>query len=284
MIGVKCREAYSMANYQGKIYISAHPLANISVYDPTQSYHFGDKPDDNPRNLGRIDDIFYRPRSTLAGPLGWVWVASIPDYGRWGGPLSYYDPQSGQKKAYYRIFGDGTCYTLAHLEKQKLLAVGTNINDGSGTQPKVKQASLFLWDYQNETKVWEGKPDRPVKAFKALVAHTDGKLYGTIIDEDTAPEIFVFDPQSRTFTDRVALPPGAPLDLGLQEGPDGKIYGFTYSCLYQFDPITLDIKVIISSEKAFSVPGPIIGRNIYFASGHRLRSVEIFSLSDISSD
>ena len=277
-------EAYSMANYQGKIYISAYPAANISVYNPTQPYHFGDQPDDNPRDLGRIDDISYRPRSTLAGPMGRVWVASIPDYGRWGGPLSHYDPQTGQKKAYYRIFGDGSCYTLAHLAKQKLLAVGTNIAGGSGTQPKVEQASLFLWDYQNEKKVWEGKPDRDTKVFNALLAHTDGRLYGTIKGKDTTPEIFIFDPQSRTFTDRVALPPGAPLDLGLQEGPDGKIYGFTESCLYQFDPITLALKEIISSEKEFSVPGPIIGNNIYFANEYCLRTAEIFlsSSSEIS--
>ncbi|HID21396.1 MAG TPA: hypothetical protein EYP14_03230, partial [Planctomycetaceae bacterium] len=130
-------EAYSMANLDGKLYISSYGGARLSVYDPSRPYRFGSGPQDNPRDLGRIDRVSCRPRSTLAGPLGRVWVASLPDYGLWGGPLSWYDPQSGQKKAYYGIAGDASCYTLAHLEKAGLLAVGTNISGGSGTRPKV---------------------------------------------------------------------------------------------------------------------------------------------------
>ncbi|MBI2950518.1 hypothetical protein HYY27_00415, partial [bacterium] len=225
-------EAYSMANLNGKMYISSYPGARVSVYDPSQSYRFGEGPGDNPRDLGRIDDISYRPRSTLAGPMGRVWLASIPDYGMWGGPLAYYDPQTGEKKTYYRTFGDGSCYTLAHLEAEKLIAVGTSIAGGSGTQPKVDQAVLFLWDYAAEKKAWEGTLDRPVSAFKSLVVARNGKLYGTVHGKSAQPEVFAFDPAARKFTGRMALPEGSPLDLGLQNGPDGMIYGFTSACIY----------------------------------------------------
>ena len=269
-------EAYSMANFEGKIYISAYPGATISVYDPAERYQFGKQPDDNPRDLGRIDDISYRPRSTLAGPLGRVWLASLPDYGRWGGPLSYYDPQTEQKKAYYRIFGDGSCYTLAHLEAERLIAVGTSISGGSGTRPKVDQAMLFLWDYEPAEKVWEGTLDRPVSVFNALVVGPDGRLYGTVRGGDAQPEIFAFDPKTRAFTDRVALPAGGPLDLGLQNGPDGKIYGFTSSRIYRLDPSSLAVEEVVREEGAFSVAGPILGEDIYFATGHWLRAVKIF--------
>ena len=269
-------EAYSMANLDGKIYVSAYPGATLSVYDPAQPYHFGDQPGDNPRDLGRMDDLSYRPRSTLAGPLGRVWTASLPDYGRWGGPLSWYDPQTGDKKAYYRICGDASCYTLAHLEDQRLIAVGTTIAGGSGTQPKVEQAVLFLWDYEAEEKVWEGTLDRPVSAFTALLTGPDGRLYGTVRGGDLPAEIVVFDPGSRTFTDRIAPPPGDPLDLGLQNGPDGKIYGFTTSCIYRLDPSSLSVEEVIREEDAFTVAGPILGRELYFATGHRLRAVKLF--------
>lgn len=267
-------EAYSMASFDGKIFISSYPAARISVYDPSQPHNFGNKPDSNPRDLGRIDDISYRPRSTLAGPAGRVWTASIPDYGRWGGPLSYYEPETGEKKAYYRICGDASCYTLAHLPDQELIAVGTTISGGSGTQPKVDQAVLFLWDYRAEKKVWEGTPDRPVSAFNALLTGQDSRLYGTIVGGDMPAELFVFDPKSRKFTDRVALPPGHPLDLGLQNGPDGMIYGFTSSRIYRFDPTLLAIEEVIRG--AFSVAGPILGQEIYFSTGHRLRAARIF--------
>ncbi len=268
-------EAYSMANNQGSIYISSYPGARISVYDPGKPYEFGNKLGNNPRDLGRIDEISYRPRSTLAGPLSRIWVASLPDYGMWGGPLSYYDPETGEKKAYYRIVGDGSCYTLANLKNQKLIAVGTSIAGGSGTQPKIEQAVLFLWDYHAEKKVWTGTLDRKVAAFNALLVGVDGRLYGTARGGGSKPELFVFDPTTFEFVARIAVPEGDPLDLGLQNGPNGKIYGFTRSCIYQLDPDSLTVKVITGKEIRFSVAGPILGEYIYFATGHRLRAARI---------
>lgn len=268
-------EAYSMANLDGKMYISSYSGSRLSVYDPSRPYRFGTRPDDNPRDLGRIDDISCRPRSTLAGPLGRVYLASVPDYGRWGGALSYFDPKTQTKKAYHRIVGDACCYTLAWLRDQELLAVGTNIGGGSGTRPKVKQAQLILWDYQAEKIVWQGTLDRPVSVFSALVVGPDGRLYGTARGT-RGDRLLVFDPSSRKFIDQIALPESRPLDLGLQNGPDGKIYGFTSSCIYQLDPATRRIKVILRRPGEFNVPGPIVGRDLYFATGSHLRAVRLF--------
>jgi hypothetical protein len=269
-------EAYSMANHEGKLYIASYPAARISIYDPAKPYHYGTSPADNPRDIDRIDDISYRPRSALAGPLGRVWFASIPDYGMWGGPLSWYDPSTDRKGVYHRTAGDASCFTLAWLEKERLMAVGTTIEGGTGTQPKVKQAVLFLWDYQAEKKIWEGTPDRTVSAINALLTGPDGLLYGTLTGERN-PELFVFDPVKRAFVTRKPLMPGNPLDNGLQSGPDGYVYGFTASCLYRFRPSTDPvIEEIVREENGFSVPGPIVGKDVYFAKGYVLKSVRVF--------
>jgi streptogramin lyase len=268
-------EAYSMANFDGKICILSYTGARISVYDPAKPYAFGETPESNPRDLGRIDDISYRPRSSIAGPLGRVWVASVPDYGMWGGPLSTYDPKTDTKKAYYRIAGDASCYTLAELLNQGLIAVGTTIQGGTGTQPKVDQATLFLWDYQAEKKTWEGPYGHPVEAFNALADGPDGRLWGTVVSGD-AGELFVFDPSSKKFTGRVTLPAGRPLDLGIQFGPDGRLYGFTKSALYRVNPKTMKAETVIAADDAFTVAGPIIGKNIYFAGRHELKTIRLF--------
>jgi len=268
-------EAYSMANQDGKLYISAYTGATLSVYDPTRPYAFGNTPESNPRDLGRIDKISYRPRSTLAGPGGKVWVASIPDYGMWGGPLSWYDPATGEKKAYYEIVGAASCYTLAYLPQADLIAVGTTIQAGSGTTPKVKQAGLFLWDYKAETKAWEGTLDRPVESVNALLALPDGKLLGTVTGGDK-PELFLFDPATKAFVKRADLPAGAPRDLGLVLGPDGKVYGFTMSCLYRLDPATLRVTEVLRQADEFEIAGPILGNDIYYAKGPALKSVTLF--------
>ncbi len=271
-------EAYSMANLDGRLYISSYPAARVSVYDPSFPYHYGTGPDDNPRDLGRLDDISYRPRSTLAGPMGRVWLASVPDYGRWGGPLAYYDPESGERKSYKRIAGDASCYTLAHLEPQKLIAVGTTISGGSGTRPRVSEATLFLWDYEAEAKAWEGTIERgsaPASVFNALLTGPDGLLYGTVRGRGL-DELFVFDPATRTFTHRLPLPDGRPLDLGLQDGPDGKIYGFTSTLIYSLDPSTRQIEEVLRVDDGIRIAGPIMGKEIYFATGAVLRSATIF--------
>jgi streptogramin lyase len=262
-------EAYSMANLGGKLYIMSYTGAHISVYDPAKPYSFHETGESNPRDLGRIDDVSYRPRSSLAGPLGRLWVASVPDYGMWGGPLSTYDPATDTKKAYYRIAGDASCYTLADLPKLGLIAVGTTIQGGSGTQPKVDQATLFLWDYQAEKKAWEGPFEHPVEALNALATGPDGRLWGTVVSGDKG-ELFVFDPAAKKFTGRLELPSGKPLDLGLQFGPDGRLYGFTKTCIYKVNPKTMKLETVVTPEKGISVAGPIIGKDIYFADHHLL--------------
>jgi streptogramin lyase len=276
-------EAYSMANLDGRIYICSYPGARISVYDPSQGYHFGTEPGSNPLDLGRIDNISFRPRSTLAGPGGKVWLASIPDYGRWGGALSYYDPATGRKKAFYRIVGDSSCYTLAHLESQGLIAVGTSISGGSGTLPKADQAFLFLFDFETEKKVWEGTLDIKAAVFNALVTGPDGRLYGTLCGED-GPKIFVFDPFLRMFPEIIIPPDGDPVDNGLQIGPDGKIYGLTLLCVYCLDPGSLDVEEVVRFSEPLdghAAAGPIINQEIYYSSGHKLMAAKIIPRSEI---
>lgn len=268
-------EAYSMANLGDKMYLASYPQAKLSVYDPSQGYRFGDDEGANPRDLGRIDELSYRPRSALTGPLGRVWTASIPDYGRWGGPLSWYDPDTRERGAYLQVCGDASCYTLAWLEPQERIAVGTTIQAGTGTQPKVERAELFLWDYQSEERSWSGHLDRPADTINALLTGPDGRLYGTATSGDLST-LFVFDPNTLSFVEHLDLPPGSPLDLGLQNGPDGHLYGFTTSCIYKLDPSSLTIAPIIEQKNFFTVSGPIAGDSIYFAHLHQLCSAKIF--------
>lgn len=275
-------EAYSMANLDGRIYIASYPQALLSVYDPARPYHFGDGEGDNPRDLGRMDDLSYRPRAMLTGPLGRVWTASLPDYGRWGGPLAWYDPATGDRHAYPGLAGDGSCYTLAWLPEAGLLAVGTSIEGGSGTQPKVDAAGLFLWDCAGQRKVWEGTVPgaEPVRVVNALLAGADGKLYGTLRRRSGASELFRFDPCPRSVTDVAPLPEDA-LDLGLQAGPDGAVYGFTIGCLYRLTTAPLGCQELVRDDDGgFQIAGPVVGapgggREILFGRKHRLLAARL---------
>ena len=132
---------------------------------------------------------------------------------------------------------------------------------------------MILWDYDEEEKVWEGTLEQSLSVFNSLLTH-DGRLLGTAVGGDFRT-IFVFDADSRAFTDLVEIPAGRPLDHGLQHGPDGIIYGMTSSCVYTLDPDTMETKVLVDGPDEFQVVGPVVGDTIYFGTNHRLRSVRL---------
>lgn len=263
-------EAYSMANMDGRMYICSYPGAMLSVYDPSKPYSFGKDPDSNPRDLGRMDEVSYRPRSMVAGPLGRVWTTSVPNYGMWGGPLSWYDPSTGQFGTCRDIAGEASCWSLAWLKDHDLLAVGTTIDGGTGTQPRVDQATLFLWDYEAEKKVWEGRLPVTVTAVNAL-ADLDGDLLCGTTHAGSESSIFAFDPGDRRFTHLAPLPDGRALDGGIQVGPDGGVYGFTTDCFYRFDPTDGAVATIHRERGAFQTSGSMDEDGVYFTKKHELK-------------
>lgn len=265
-------EAYSMANMDGRLYTCSYPGAVLSVYDPARPYQFGKETGSNPRDLGRMDEISYRPRSMVAGPMGRVWTASVPNYGMWGGPLSWYDPDADTFGTYRDIAGEASCWSLAWLDAHGLLAVGTTIEGGTGTQPRVDQASLFLWDYQKEEKVWEGRLPVEVTAVDALAVMDGGLLCGTA-RTGSGSFVFVFNPGDRRFTHVISLPGGRSLDGGIQTGPDGYVYGFTTGCFYRFDPAAGVVTSIHEEQSAFQTPGPMYGDGVYFTKKHELKKL-----------
>ena len=58
-------------------------------------------------------------------------------------------------------------------------------------------------------------------------------------------------------------------------GPDGRIYGVTSTCIYRLDPASLEVTVVVRVTDGISVAGPIVGKWLYFATGHRLRAADI---------
>jgi streptogramin lyase len=273
-------EAYSMGNLDGKLYICSYPAAMLSVYDPGKPYHFGSEPNDNPRDLGPMDEhISYRPRAMLTGPLGRVWTGSYPNYGIWGGPLAWYDPKTGEKKSYRHVLQDQSVCALAWAEPVQLIVGGTSISGGSGTQPKAEEAALFLWDPVKETKVWQRAPRQGTHAITALVAAPDGMIYGiahgrSVRGKDFR-EILVFDPAARKFVRHLPIPEGGAPDNSLQIGQDGKVYGVTTEAVYRIEPGTRSVEVLTNIPGRLDIPGPLVAKTLYFAVGPHLRSLEL---------
>ena len=273
-------EAYSMGNLDGKLYICSYPAAMLSVYDPTKPYHFGSEASDNPRDLGPMDDhISYRPRAMLTGPLGRVWTGSYPNYGIWGGPLAWYDPKTGEKKSYRHILQDQSVCSIAWVESLQMIVGGTSISGGSGTEPKADEAALFLWDPVKETKVWQRAPRQGTKGISSLVAAPDGMVYGIAHGRNVRGKVFrgvfVFDPNTRRFVRHLAIPEGGAPDNSLQIGEDGMVYGVTTEVVYRIPRGARKVEVLAAIPGKLHIPGPLVGKTVYYATDHRLRSLQL---------
>jgi hypothetical protein len=99
-------EAYSLANLDGKIYLASYPEARLSVFDPARPVRFGSTVHDNPQDLGRLDNVSYRPNALITTPDGRLWMGSSPDYGLRDGTLAWYDPKTGAKKSHRTMVPD----------------------------------------------------------------------------------------------------------------------------------------------------------------------------------
>lgn len=268
-------EAYSMANLDGQMYICSYGSAYLSVYDPSKPYHFGPEPTDNPRDLGTMDGgISLRPRTMLAGPLGRVWTGSYPAYGTWGGPLACYDPKTGEKRSYRHILPDQSVCALAWAESLGLIVGGASIQGGTGTQPKATEAALFLWDPVKERRVWRQAPRPGATAITSLLAGPDGMIYGIALGRDFR-ELFAFDPKARQFVRSLPVPEGRALECSLQSGPDGRIYGVTSDVVYRLEPGADEVEILARVPGEIDIPGPLVGKTLYFAKGHRLRALTL---------
>ena len=286
-------EIYSMDSMDGKLYFCAYTHAILGMYDPTRPWQFGSegaredanlrfgKPDDNPRQLGRIDSIAYRPRDMCAGPGGKVWVASVPDYGMWAGTLSWYDPKRDTFGGAHRnIYPDCSAYTMTYLPELDRLAVGFSIYGGSGTSPRAERTGFVLWDPVQDRETWRGDCGLEIVGVMDMEYAGDGLVYAIV---HTRPahvliaHLLLLDlPRNRVVKHvRLDTAAGWPLEVSFQRD-DRFLYGATRESIYRVPLGTVDLDVVWRNRKdGPSCGGALLGKHYYFGSLHRLRRARV---------
>jgi len=299
-------EAYSMVVHDGKIYLGSYPEARLSVFDPRRPIHFGTGPNDNPRDLGRPDPIGLRPNALIVTPDGRLWMGSSPDYGLVGGSLAWYDPATGASKSHRGILPETTPASLLYLPELKQILVGLSIEAGTGVPIKRLAGGFALWDPAADALVWSGDFGLADLAdVTSLVPAGNGQVYALIGRGDhiltagppeVRPRLALLDPAKRAVVASAYLPEDfGPLSwhglFCLRVGPGGAIYGATGYCIFRIRPGTCEVDRIwqkVYKQKrdtlvwinsahpdVIDVVGPIVGREFYFATGWRLRSITL---------
>jgi len=286
-------EIYSMDCLNGKVYFCAYTHAILGAYDPSRPWRFGNgkyedglrlrfgSPDDNPRQLGRIDTVAYRPRDMLCGPAGKVWVASVPDYGMWGGTLSWYDPRTDRFGGQHRgIYQDCSAYTLTYIPESNRLVVGFSIDGGSGTTPKAKRTGFVLWDPDGDREVWRGDCGLDIIGVMDLEYAGDGLVYAIV---HTAPahvliaHLLLLDlPGNRVVKHaRLDTAAGWPHEVTFQRD-DRYVYGATRKSIYRVKLGTTDIEVLWTGKKEMPTCGGALVKGwYYFGAGHKLKRIRV---------
>ncbi|MBP7143547.1 MAG: hypothetical protein KBA71_16705 [Opitutaceae bacterium] len=299
-------EAYSLAPLNGKIYLASYPGARLSVYDPTRPLHFGEKAGDNPRDLGRLDNVGYRPNALIAAPDGRLWMGSGPDYGLIGGTLTWFDPRTGKSRSHRAIVSETSPASLLWIPGLEQILVGLSIECGTGARAKRLAGAFALWDPVQDKLAWSGDLGMEDLAdVCSLAPASGGSVYALIGRGDhilaqgappIRPRLVLLDPAQR----RVIAESWLPEDYGplswhglfaLRVGPRGEAYGATAHCVFRIKPGTCDVERIwqqswpskqpvkvwltAADPDAIDVVGPIIGHEFYFATGWRLRALTL---------
>ncbi|MFI5357130.1 MAG: hypothetical protein ACHQ4G_07330, partial [Opitutales bacterium] len=250
-------EAYAFAALDGKIYLGSYPESRLSVYDPRKPLRFGTEPADNPRDLGRLDAIGFRPNVLLTTPDGRLWMGSSPDYGLYGGPLAWYNPRTGERKSHRVVRADLSPASGLYLPDLKQILLGLSIEPGTGmpVKPGLLHGAFALWDPARDELVWSGDLGLDELACVTSFAPApDGLVYALVGRGDhilTAgapeirPRIVLLDPAKRTAVAAAWLPEDfGPLSWhgyhSLRGGPKGTVYGVTGYCVFRLKPGTCE--------------------------------------------
>jgi streptogramin lyase len=298
-------QAYSIENLDDKVYLASYPQSRLSVYDPKLPIFFGNEEGDNPRDLGRMDEVGYRPNAMIASPDGKLWIGSGPDYGLRGGILAWYDPKTKEKASYRSIVPDTSPSSLLWLPESERLLVGLSIEAGTGTAIEKFDGSFAVWDPKEDRLEWSGDFGiEDLADVTSLAPVGNGLVYALIGRGDSVvmagapeirPRIALIDPNRRELVALDWLPEGfGPLAWhgrnSLRIGPGGSIYGATGYCIFRIKPGTCEVERkwqldepelrkgawhTALSLNVIDTVGPIVGNEFYFATGWRLRSVTL---------
>ncbi|WP_010268720.1 WD40 repeat domain-containing protein [Paenibacillus senegalensis] len=252
---------------QGKLYLGVYPKAIVYEYDPKQPW----VKEQNPKRL------FSLQKEEQDRPFALAWagkelaIGTVSGYGRLGGALTLYDPESGQYEVYRNVIDQQSLISLAVHDG--ILYAGSSVFGGLGGAPSQKEAMIMMWDIAAKKPIWRGVPVPGEKAISALAVDDQGYMWGL-----TAGKLFQFDLRTR---ETVMVKEIAPFDWadvghfwrgGRLNCKQGNVYGYSLHTLFRYNPAEDHLDVL--DEDAHLFAEDEYGR-YYFA-----RDTELYQYED----
>lgn len=259
-------EIYSMLDHHGLLYVCAYPGAFLSKWDPTKPWNYGREKTNNPQGFGNIGVGHLRPRAMIHGPAEKLYIGSFPEYGRLGGSLGVWDPETDTLiENYPQLIKNQSIVSLAYDSVTGLVFGGSSVVGGGGTTPSEKEAMFFAFD-----------PVAKALKFERVVVPGDGsirsmcilgrKLFG-ISGENT---LFVYDIDGDKIEHTGRIDVGNIHDISLRPWSDGKIYGLSGKKVFRIEPASLALEVLAEYSGKIHCGFAMDEHGIYFGDGAKL--------------
>lgn len=233
-----------------EIFIGVYPSAKIYRYNPQRAWDFGR----NPKHLFDIGEDQDRPFA-FASNGRHVAIGTVPKAGQLGGALTLLDTTTGKWKTFRDAVPDQSIVSLVFHEPSGLLIGGSSISCGLGVEPTAKEGILFLWDIEQQKKVWSGTPVPGQMGVTGLTVDDDGTVWGV-----TGQHLFRFDPASRKILRTANLLPDEKINDPTTEWVNGslhfhtddKLYGQARSRIFRMAPVTWEVKELLQRTSYFA--------------------------------
>jgi len=137
-------EILAMATVSSQLYSLSYIEAVLCRYDPSQPWNPGKDLGSNPLEIGPLGYEQNRPFDMNTAADGKLYMATFAGYGKMGGALSSFDPETGQINVWRSINGDGNLYSLAP-GPDSILFLGTS-QKLEGLEPLPGSASVLAFD------------------------------------------------------------------------------------------------------------------------------------------
>lgn len=259
-------EIYSMLDHHGALYVCAYPGAFLSKWDPSQPWNYGRDRTNNPQGFGNIGPGHLRPRAMIHGPEEKIYIGSFPEYGRLGGSLGVWDPETDTLlENFPQLINNQSIVALAYDETTGLVYGGTSTAGGGGTTPTEAEAKFFAFDPVAKSIKFSRVVVPGHSAIRSLCI-LGRKLFG-VSGEET---LFVYDLDGDAITHTVGLGVGNVHDQSLRLWSDGMLYGLSGNKVFRVSPSTLAVEVLAEYPGKIHCGFAMDAKGIYFGDGAKL--------------
>lgn len=225
---------YDLAATPCGILMCSYVGSYFDLLDPSKPI----EPGVNPKPIGDLKkEEQERPfRLTAIGDGKVLYVGTMPAKNTHGGTIARIDLEHGTVKAWRHVIPDQSIMDVVVVPGGELLFGGSNIQGGTGSSPKAKEAEIFLFDPAKGETVWSAKPMPGAEAYQGSAVTADGKIM-IVGRKGGEHRWFLFDPAGRTIVKEEALPGTRGTWIFAEKnpvGPDGDNYFLAKGALFEY--------------------------------------------------